>query len=260
MNIKIFLRNEKEISFCVMMLKDYEKVDLEVLPLSIKRHWLILAFCFFACSGIAQPKNAYAVGQSSFVETYVQPYSGTQIIYDSEEIEALNQNELTTNVEDVLSIYDELLEKLESNQEKQNIAEKKHNKELKEQKRKETIENIVNTALNQRGKKYVWGAEGPDTFDCSGLMQWSFAQHDYTLPRVAADQAQTGKHLSRSELKRGDMVFFKTDKEDPDRISHVGLYLGNGKFVHAPRTGDVIKVSYLSNYSSKFAWGVRVVY
>lgn len=180
--------------------------------------------------------------------------------YDEEELEALEKNQSTTDVTDVLNIFDDLLDKLETNQEKKKIAVKKHQEQMKEEKRKKKIEKIVDLALDQRGKRYVWGATGPNTFDCSGLMLWTFGKNGYTLPRVAADQAQTGKHLKRSELKRGDMVFFKTDKKAPNRVSHVGLYLGNGKFVHAPRTGDVVKVSKLTGgYANKFCWGIRVV-
>lgn len=180
--------------------------------------------------------------------------------YDEEELEALEKNQSTTDVTDVISIYDDLLNKLETNQRKKNIAVKEHNKQVLEEKRKEKVNEIVQIVLGQRGKQYVWGAAGPNTFDCSGLMQWSFGKCGYTLPRVAADQAQTGKHLKLSELKKGDMVFFKADKEDPNRVSHVGLYLGDGKFIHAPDEGDVVKISRLNgNYANWFCWGVRVI-
>lgn len=172
----------------------------------------------------------------------------------------MEKNQSTTDVTDVLNIFDDLLDKLETNQKKKKVAVKKHKEQLKEEKRKKQINKVVNLVLAQQGKKYVWGATGPNTFDCSGLMQWSFRKFGYSLPRVAADQARTGRHLRRSELKKGDMVFFKTDKKEPNRVSHVGLYLGNGKFIHAPRTGDVVKISRLEGkYARWFCWGVRVI-
>jgi cell wall-associated NlpC family hydrolase len=102
----------------------------------------------------------------------------------------------------------------------------------------------VNAALSRLGDAYVWGATGPTTFDCSGLMQWAYAKAGISLPRVAAAQAGFGTPVSRSQLQPGDLVFFYSP------ISHVGMYLGNGQMVHAPTTGDVVKISSLqSNYA-----------
>lgn len=180
--------------------------------------------------------------------------------YGEKELEALEKNQKTTDVEDVVNIFDNLFNKLEDNQEKKEKAVEKREKEIKEKKRKEKVESVISEAMKQKGKPYLWGGTGPNRFDCSGLMLWSFSHNGYDLPRVAADQAQTSKHLKRSELKRGDMIFFKTDKKQPWRVSHVGLYLGSGKFLHAPRTGDVIKISSLTGRCAQtFCWGVRVI-
>jgi cell wall-associated NlpC family hydrolase len=102
----------------------------------------------------------------------------------------------------------------------------------------------INAALSQLGKPYVWGGTGPNGYDCSGLTQWAYRQAGITLPRVAAAQAGYGTPVSRSQLQPGDLVFFYSP------ISHVGIYLGNGQMVHAPTSGDVVKISPLqSNYN-----------
>ena len=102
----------------------------------------------------------------------------------------------------------------------------------------------VNAALNQRGTPYVWGGESPGGFDCSGLVQWSYAQAGISLPRTAASQAAVGTPVSRSQLKPGDLVYFYSP------VSHIGIYIGGGKMVHAPTSGSVVKVSSIDNMSS----------
>jgi peptidoglycan DL-endopeptidase CwlO len=94
----------------------------------------------------------------------------------------------------------------------------------------------LRTALEQRGKPYVWGAAGPNSFDCSGLVMWAFAQEGISLPHYTGDQWNSGMHVSRDDLEPGDLVFFFAD------ISHVGIYLGNGLMVDAPSTGQNVQV------------------
>jgi cell wall-associated NlpC family hydrolase len=106
----------------------------------------------------------------------------------------------------------------------------------------------VNAALSKLGSSYVWGATGPTTFDCSGLMQWAYKKAGITLPRTAAAQSGYGTRVSRSQLQPGDLVFYYSP------ISHVGMYLGGGMMVHAPTTGDVVKISPLQ---SQYAGATR---
>ncbi len=93
-------------------------------------------------------------------------------------------------------------------------------------------------ALSHLGKPYVWGAAGPNSFDCSGLVCYVYAQVGLRLPRVTFSQVHCGRAVSPSELAPGDLVFFRQN-------AHVGIYLGGGWFIHAPHTGDVVKISSL---------------
>jgi len=91
-------------------------------------------------------------------------------------------------------------------------------------------------ALTRRGDPYVWGAAGPDAFDCSGLVLWAYAQVGISLPHFTGDQWNMGVHVARADLEPGDLVFFYPD------IGHVGLYIGNGLMVDAPNFGEVVQV------------------
>lgn len=103
----------------------------------------------------------------------------------------------------------------------------------------------VNWAQTKLGTPYLWGGEGGAAdggrFDCSGLTQAAYETVGVTLPRVANDQWNAGRHPSRDQLLPGDLVFFATNLNDPRSIHHVGIYVGNGQMLHAPYTGTVIK-------------------
>jgi cell wall-associated NlpC family hydrolase len=95
-------------------------------------------------------------------------------------------------------------------------------------------------ARAQLGKPYVWGATGPNSYDCSGLTQASWAAAGVSIPRVASAQYSYGTKVSSSDLQPGDLVFFYSG------ISHVGLYIGNGQMIHAPHTGSVVQIAPIS--------------
>jgi peptidoglycan DL-endopeptidase CwlO len=97
-------------------------------------------------------------------------------------------------------------------------------------------------AKSRLGDAYVWGATGPNTFDCSGLTQWSYAHAGVMLPRVAADQYNVGPHVALPDLQPGDLLFWATDLSNPASIHHVAMYVGGGMMIAAPHTGDVVKV------------------
>lgn len=95
----------------------------------------------------------------------------------------------------------------------------------------------IDTAMAQRGKPYVWAASGPGSFDCSGLTAFAFRAAGVSLPHSSAQQSRMGQAVSRADLQPGDLVFFYSP------VSHVGIYIGNGQMVHAPTSGDVVKVA-----------------
>ncbi|TDD73643.1 NlpC/P60 family protein [Actinomadura darangshiensis] len=105
-------------------------------------------------------------------------------------------------------------------------------------------------AMGKRGRPYVWGASGPSTFDCSGLTMWAYKQVGINLPHYTGSQWNAGTHVSRGQLQPGDLVFFYSD------LHHMGMYVGNGMMLHAPHTGDVVKIASMSG--RPFAGGVRV--
>ena len=119
------------------------------------------------------------------------------------------------------------------------------------------LEAMLQAAMSRRGMPYVWGAAGPTSFDCSGLVQWSFAQAGIVMPRVAADQALTGPAVPVSQLQPGDLLFYHTDPTAPTYISHVAIYLGNGWMIQAPETGMDVEVV-PADFGTEFAGAVRV--
>ncbi|MEO9220894.1 MAG: NlpC/P60 family protein [Mycobacteriaceae bacterium] len=92
-------------------------------------------------------------------------------------------------------------------------------------------------ALTKTGAPYVWGGNGPNVFDCSGLTSWAYRQVGITIPRVADDQARAGTYVSRDNLQAGDLVFFYNP------VSHVGIYDGNGNVLNAPDVGQNVKLT-----------------
>lgn len=110
---------------------------------------------------------------------------------------------------------------------------------------------LVELAKSKLGCKYVWGATGPNTFDCSGLQMWCHKQIGISIPRTSLEQSRSGKSVSRSDLQPGDLVFFKTTSAP---VGHVGMYVGNGQFIHAPNKSKPVKYDSLSSsyYSSRY--------
>jgi len=108
------------------------------------------------------------------------------------------------------------------------------------------------------GFPYRYGGRGPKVFDCSGLTSYVYARHGYKLPRRAKDQMTFGRWVPKRRLKPGDLVFFKVSWYGS---YHVGIFLGNGRFVHAPRTGKRVEVQRLDNgyYKKRYYTARRVI-
>lgn len=120
-----------------------------------------------------------------------------------------------------------------------------------------TMTAVLRAAMSRLGMPYVWGGAGPTVFDCSGLVQWSFARAGVVMPRVAADQALTGPSVPVSQLQPGDLLFYHTDPSAPTYISHVAMYIGNGWMIQAPQPGKNVEVV-PADFGSEFAGAVRV--
>lgn len=105
----------------------------------------------------------------------------------------------------------------------------------------------VNTAKQYIGTPYVFGGASPKGFDCSGLVQYVYARNGKNIPRTAQAQYEGGTVVSASQLQPGDLVFFRGANGASTSPGHVGLYIGNGQYIQSPQTGDVVKVSNLSD-------------
>jgi cell wall-associated NlpC family hydrolase len=104
----------------------------------------------------------------------------------------------------------------------------------------------VNVALAQVGKPYAWGAAGPGSYDCSGLVQYAYKAAGITMPHSSRTQSTMGSAVAKANLKPGDLVFFYSP------VSHVGIYIGNGQMVHAATAGAPVKVvnlDYMPSYA-----------
>jgi cell wall-associated NlpC family hydrolase len=108
-------------------------------------------------------------------------------------------------------------------------------------------ETVLRYACAQLGKPYVFGGAGPGSFDCSGLTMMAYKQVGINLSHYVPRQWDASRHISKSQLQAGDLVFFHD-------LGHEGIYVGNGKFLHAPHTGDVVKISSLSDAWYTSAW------
>jgi cell wall-associated NlpC family hydrolase len=102
------------------------------------------------------------------------------------------------------------------------------------------------------GVPYVWGGSSPNGFDCSGLVRYVYEKFGIDLPHSSYADFDLGRRVSRWELKPGDLVFF-------DGVGHVGLYIGNGRFIHAPHTGTHVQISTMASYGGSFDGARRVV-
>ncbi|MDQ6649769.1 MAG: C40 family peptidase [Actinomycetota bacterium] len=109
---------------------------------------------------------------------------------------------------------------------------------------------VLATATSRLGLPYVWGATGPNAFDCSGLTGYAFHAIGIELPRTAAEQMQTGPLISLAAARPGDLLFWANDPNAPGFADHEALYLGDNKMIVAPHTGDVVKIRdvYLTNF------------
>ena len=120
---------------------------------------------------------------------------------------------------------------------------------------------VIRTAKRYLGTRYVWGAQGPNRFDCSGFTQYVIRKSKgVRLPRVSRKQAYYGKYVSRGNLRAGDLIFFDTSRRRRGYVNHVGIYIGSNKFIHASSAKHRVVISSLNRpfYNARFKWGRRV--
>jgi len=122
--------------------------------------------------------------------------------------------------------------------------------------------NIESKAKTLLGKPYVWGATGPNCFDCSGFTQKVYRTVGINLPRVSRSQAKVGELVRFNELQKGDMVFFDTTRKNIGKVNHVGIYLEDGKFIHASSGNHKVVITSFDKkrfYKNHFLWGRRII-
>lgn len=139
------------------------------------------------------------------------------------------------------------------------FSETPSKKHIESEEAQEFRNSIVEEAKKYLGIKYVWGGFTTSGFDCSGLVQYIYKQKGIDIPRVARDQCDALTPVGISELLPGDLVFFK---KDGNPVHHVGIYVGNGKMIHAPYTGSVVKYETLREgyYREVFYRGGRIIF
>ncbi len=120
---------------------------------------------------------------------------------------------------------------------------------------------LIEDAKNHKGGRYVWGGTNPRGFDCSGYVQYLYGKHGIKLPRTALAQSKVGLPIDPNYLKQGDLVFFLTDKKRKIPVTHVGIYVGNGQFIHAASKDRGIIISPLNSgsYADTFVGAKRVL-
>ncbi len=121
------------------------------------------------------------------------------------------------------------------------------------------LDKIIKTAKSYQGIPYVWGGASPSGFDCSGFIYYVMQKNGITVPRTSSQQYyNAGTWVSKSNLKRGDLVFFTTYKAGP---SHVGIYIGNNQFIHASSGSGKIIISSMSNpyFAQRYIGAKRVI-
>jgi len=137
-----------------------------------------------------------------------------------------------------------------------------------EQFRYRSIREILVKIIEERakmylGRPYVWGGNGPSCFDCSGFTKMVYRAIGIELPRVSRQQAKVGKLVHFNELQKGDIIFFDTGRKYQKRVTHVGIYLEDGKFIHASSGNRRVVITSFNKkifYKRRFLWGRRLVW
>ncbi len=208
------------------------------------------------------------MGENLFIITDKSGKVETKKHLDHHENACLSQNATEFSLQ---AMYDELRKQERLAQEVQkakqtvaHIAKAAANakkKGLKYTLKEREREALLKYAKYFKGGKYKWGGTTPEGFDCSGYVQYLYKKHGINLPRTALAQSKVGTSVPEEKLQKGDLVFFLTDKKRGIPVTHVGIYLGNGKFIHAASRKKGITISPLEygHYSNCYVGARRVL-
>ncbi|HIM94042.1 MAG TPA: NlpC/P60 family protein [Campylobacterales bacterium] len=171
-----------------------------------------------------------------------------------DELTKLVSSELDTEINGIEGIYsipivlnEEIIEKVEKVEKVEEISKESE---------------IISTAIAFLDIPYIWAANGPTSFDCSGFTKYVFKEHGLTIPRYSGHQAKVGTKVTYAELKVGDLVFFDTDKKYKKKVNHVGIYIGDNKFIHASSAKKKVVITSFKKkrfYKKRFLWGQRII-
>ncbi|CAA6817241.1 MAG: Peptidoglycan lytic protein P45 [uncultured Sulfurovum sp.] len=186
------------------------------------------------------------------------PQSSEYTLWDKEMIDQLNKEIQSFNDE-----IKKIVEKTSPIGKEQIVVQKAEIKKEKIIPKISMTKKVEKYAKGKLGQKYVWGATGPKTFDCSGFTKDVYkSTTGIKIPRVSRDQAKVGTYVKYEELKRGDMVFFDTEKKYTGKVNHVGIYLSANNFIHASSAKKKVIITNFKKkpfYKKRFLWGRRIV-
>ena len=186
------------------------------------------------------------------------PQSSEYTLWDKEMIDKLNQEIQSFNNE-----VKQIVAKTSPIGKEQIVVQKAEIKKEKIIPKISMTKKVEKYAKEKLGQKYVWGATGPKTFDCSGFTKDVYkSTTGIKIPRVSRDQAKVGTYVKYEELKRGDMVFFDTEKKYTGKVNHVGIYLSANNFIHASSAKKKVIITNFKKkpfYKKRFLWGRRIV-
>ncbi len=192
------------------------------------------------------------------------PQSTEYTVWDKKTVEHLSQKILKESKINTITVVKKEEKKKSIKKVKKLKTKITKKKVIKKPKTIPVTQKLEKYAKSKLGQKYVWGATGPNRFDCSGFTRYVFSSTaGIKIPRVSRDQAKVGKYIKNiKDLRRGDMVFFDTEKKFTRRVNHVGIYLSNGNFIHASSARKKVIITNFRKkpfYKRRFLWGRRII-
>lgn len=228
--------------------------------LRIGKILLLSLVIMLTLSTVAMAENTNShmqLTESAEIESY-----GKTLILDEGEIvsvsgEFMNLYYIQTEDEHVFFIPKAMLREYKTVETVEPIENKLEVRNMEDES-SEKIKAVIDFAYAQLGKPYKYGAVGMSSFDCSGLTVTAYRQIGVSIPRVSRDQSNFGTLIAKQDMKAGDLVFFNTTGRG---VSHVGMYVGNGEFIHASSSGRGVVVDSISDgyYAQRFVNARRII-